>query len=79
MKTKIITAILLSAVMTQAAAASTTLRYWNGSSKAQISGLKDVYACKKLAKQKQLKDSEYYCIKTGKSFDTKFERKNNWK
>ena len=59
-------------------AASVTLRYWNGDATAQISGLKNVSACEKLARQKGLSSTYYYCIKTGKPFDGSFEQKNGW-
>jgi hypothetical protein len=69
---------LLIIFSTTATAASVTLRYWNGDATAQISGLKNVSACKKLARQKGLSSTYYYCIETGKPFDRSFERKNGW-
>jgi len=74
-------AVLICMIMafgTQAAAASTTLRYWDGSYIAQISGLKSFGECERLAKQKRLKSNHFYCIETGKPFDKNFERQNNW-
>ena len=75
-------ALLICLIMTfgtQAAAASTTLRYWDGSYASQISGLEGVSECERLAKQKRLKSNHFYCIESGKPFDRNFERKNNWK
>ena len=75
---RIILAALLIIFGTQATAASITLRYWNGDTTAQISGLKNVSACKKLTRQKGLSSPYYYCTETGKPFDRSFERKNGW-
>lgn len=70
---------LMMTLATQALASSTTLRYWNGSYAAQVSGLKSFSECERLAKQKQLSSNHFYCIKTGAPFDKGFERQNNWK
>ena len=76
---RIILTGLMMTLATQALATSITLRYWNGSYGAQISGLKSVGECERLAKQKQLAANYFYCIQTGKPFDKGFEKQNNWK
>ena len=78
MKMRTILAALFMTLATQALSASITLRYWNGTAAAQISGLSSIQECEKLAKQKRLSGSHYYCTRTGKSFDKAFERKNGW-
>jgi hypothetical protein len=74
----LLTAVLM-ILATQAWSASITLRYWNGTHAAQISGLSSVKECEKLAKQKRLSGRHYYCVVTGKKFDKNFERQNGWK
>ena len=79
MRTILITLALTATLGTQAGAASVTLRYWNGSAAAQISGLKNNSTCEALARQKRLSPRYYYCLETGQPFDYSFERKNGWK
>ena len=74
----LLTALFMT-LATQVWSTSITLRYWNGTHAAQISGLSSVQECEKLAKQKRLSSRYYYCIRTGKRFDKSFERQNGWK
>ena len=79
MKTYITTAIFLLLLGTQVSANSYTLRYFDGFYSANISGLKSERDCEKLARQKRLSSSSYYCMSTGQKYDTRFESDNNWR
>ena len=63
----------------QVSANSYTLRYFDGFYSANISGLKSERDCEKLARQKRLSSSSYYCMSTGQKHDTRFESDNNWR
>ncbi len=69
----------LMVISSAASAASYTMRYYTGSAVAQISPIQNERLCHQLAKEKQFKQNQYYCLPKGVKWNYDLERDLGWR